>query len=277
MRSSLTAVLLFACFVAPVAVSARQATAASTAAQATPLLVQSLAAQTGGVQITDVTLTGTATIPGLSGSQTGSIVLVATATGRTQVTTTSPSGDGIQDYTSGTRVGNYSGADGVNHKMPPQSLPSIHPAWFFPAFILAAGSSSADFGASDMGQETRHGVVVRHLAVWRQPGGPSPSLQAIGFQHASKHDVYLDPATLLPAILIFRTRAFNPNNPDAPLLSIPTDPVEIEEEIHYSSYQQVQGVPVPFHIQLFLRGTLISDIQLSSAKINTGVTIAAIN
>jgi hypothetical protein len=283
-RGSLAVFLLLACTLTPRTAAAQQLPAGTLPAtpslpqpnaQGPALIQQSIAALTGGVQVRDVTLTGKSTIPGNSGPQTGSIVLVATANGRTQVTT--DSGSGIWDYTSGTRVGNYSSPDGVIHRIPAQNLPAIHPAWFFPAFIMAAGSPSPDFATSDMGQEARNGAAVRHVAVWRQPGGAPLSLQALALQHASQHDLYLDPSSSLPSVLVFRVRAFNPNNPDAPLRGIPTDPVEVEEEIHYSDYRQVHGVPIAFHIQLYAQGTLISDIQISSATINTGVAIAAVN
>src|SRR5579864_7266297 len=144
MRVSQPAILLCLCSLIPVSLSAQQLTPSAGAtpslpepnAQGPTLIQRSLAAVTGGVQVTDVTLTGTATVPGNSGPQTGRIVLVATASGRTQVTT--DSGSGIWDYTTGARVGNSTGSDGVAHKIPAQNLPAIHPAWFFPAFVLAA-------------------------------------------------------------------------------------------------------------------------------------------
>jgi hypothetical protein len=155
----------------------------------------------------------------------------------------------------------------VAHKKPPQSLPAIHPAWFFPAFIVATGSASAEFSASGMGQAIRSGVAVQHLAVWHQQGIPS----------ASQHDFFLDPATSLPVSMTFRVRAFNPNLPDAPVRAIPTAPPLVEQEVRYSDYRTVQGVPVPFHIQLYIQGMIACDIHVSSATINTGATIAAVN
>ena len=75
----------------------------------------------------------------------------------------------------------------------------------------------------------------------------------------------------------YRIRAFNPNMPDAPVRAIPTAPPLVEEDVRYSDYQSVQGVPVPFHIQLYIQGMLACDVQVSSATINTGVMIAAVN
>jgi len=270
-RGSLAVFLLLACTLAPRTAAAQQLPAGTLPVPtpaAAALLQRGLAALTGGVQITDVTLTGTASVPNHPGASTGSIVLVATAGGRSQVTLTSSTGvdTEINDYSAGPHSENYSGPDGVIHKTPPQSLPAIHPAWFFPAFIIAAGSSSAGFAASEVGQETRNGIAVRHLTLWHSL---SP--------HGSQHDLYFDPASMLPTDMVFRIRAFNPNNPDAPLRAIPTAPAEVEEEVRYSDYRPVQGVPVPFHIQFYIRGALAIDIQVSSATINTGATIAALN
>jgi hypothetical protein len=278
MRSSLTAVLLFACFVAPVAVSARQATAASTAAQATPLLVQSLAAQTGGVQITDVTLTGTSTAAGQSGPQSGNITLTATSSGGAQLVFAAPDGThtDTRNFSAGSRAGQFSGPSGAGGNIPPQSLPGVHPAWFFPAFVLATGSSSSNVSASDMGQGTWNGAPVRHVAMWLQPASAALQLQA-SLQDLTEQDLYLDPTSLLPVAMTFHVRAFNPNNPNAPFRPVPTAPVEVLEEVRYSSYRQVQGVPIPFHIQILIRGALMDDIQINSATINTGVAIAAVN
>jgi hypothetical protein len=274
MRSSLTAVLLFLCLTISGSVSAQQSasagsTSGSQSSQEATLLQQALTALTGGVQIKDVTLTGTASVPNHPGAPTGNIVLVATANGRSQVTLTSSAGVDTEadDYSAGPHASQSSGPGGVVFTTPPQSLPAIHPAWFFPAFIMATVSSSAQFGVSGMGQNGRNGAAVPQLTLWRQQSIPI----------ASQHDFFFDPTTSLPASMTFRVRAFNPNNPVALVRAIPTAPPLVEEEVRYADYRQVQGVPVPFHIQLYIQGMLACDIQLSSATINTGVAIAAVN
>jgi hypothetical protein len=241
-------------------------------AQGPALIQRGLAALTGGVQVRDVALTGTAT-----GVQSGDIVLVATASGKAQITLTSSAGVNTQtdDYSAaGPHAGNYSGPDGVTHKIPSQSLLGIHPAWFFPAFILAAGSSSTDNAASDLGHEARNGAEIHRLAVWRRPTGLAPLFQA-SLQRSSQQNLFLDPTSLLPVAMTFHIRPFNPNKPS--FRTVPSAPVEEEEEIRYSDYRQVQGVPIAFHMQIYMHGSLIGDIQISSATINTGANIAAVN
>lgn len=282
MRASWPTILFLICPLVPASLSAQQSASASStsgpqSSQAASLLQQSLAALTGGVQVTDVTLTGTSTVASATGGQSGSITLTATAIGQEQLTFEAPDGthSDTRDFSNGRRAGTFSGPD-ASGNTPPQSLPGIHPAWFFPAFIMATGSSSANFAQSDLGQETRNGAAVRHVAIWQQPSGAAAPFQA-SLQRFTQQDLYLDPVSSLPVAMTFRIRAFNPKNPDAPFRPIPTAPVEAEEEVRYSDYRQVQGVPVAFHIQIFVQGALADDIQISSATINTGATIAAVN
>jgi hypothetical protein len=69
-------------------------------------------------------------------------------------------------------------------------------------------------------------------------------------------DLGLDPTTLLPAVLAYTVR---PDNGAQTQIAI---------EIHYSSYQSVNGVQVPFHIQRYVNGALQLDILISSAQVN---------
>jgi hypothetical protein len=247
-------------------------------AQGPTLVQQGLAALTGGVELRDVTLTGTSNVASPTGAQSGSITLTATAIGQEQLAFNAPDGThtDVRDFSGGGRAGRFSAPDGTSGNIPPQSLPGIHPAWFFPAFVMTTASSSSNFAAADLGQEIRNGAAVRHLAVWLQPSGSAPLFQE-SLQRFTQQDLYLDPASLLPVAMTFRTRPFNPKNPDVPLRPIPTAPHKVEQEIRFSNYQRVQGVTVAFHIQIYINGALVDDIQISSATLNTGVTITALN
>jgi hypothetical protein len=46
------------------------------------------------------------------------------------------------------------------------------------------------------------------------------------------------------------------------------------EEVRYSNYQQVQGVSIPFQLQILFQGTTFAVIQFSSASL-TPVTASA--
>jgi hypothetical protein len=72
----------------------------------------------------------------------------------------------------------------------------------------------------------------------------------------STTDLGLDPTTLLPTVLAYTVCPDNGAQ------------VKIAIEIHYSNYQPVDGVQVPFHIQRFVNGSLQLDILINSAQIN---------
>ena len=75
-------------------------------------------------------------------------------------------------------------------------------------------------------------------------------------------DLYLDPSTS-PG-----SAAFNIHPDNNALL-------DISIEIRFSSYQSVNGVQVPFHVQKYLNGGLILDFQFSNAILNSGLTAAS--
>jgi hypothetical protein len=83
----------------------------------------------------------------------------------------------------------------------------------------------------------------------------------------TQYDIYLDPSTWLPVAMTFN-RQFDPAAPSQFLAPAQTSSAGVLEEVRYSNYQQVQGIPIAFHLQVFFQGTLFSDIQISSAKFN---------
>jgi hypothetical protein len=60
----------------------------------------------------------------------------------------------------------------------------------------------------------------------------------------------------LPAVLSYSTR---PDN---------GAPIPISVEIHYSNYQTINGVKIPFNIQRYINGSLQLEIAVSSAQVN---------
>ena len=76
----------------------------------------------------------------------------------------------------------------------------------------------------------------------------------------SATDLYLDSASLLPLAI-----RFNVHPDDDFGLDIPV-------EVDFSNYQAINGVQVPLHIQKFLQGTLVMDINLTSATFNSGLS-----
>jgi hypothetical protein len=72
----------------------------------------------------------------------------------------------------------------------------------------------------------------------------------------SKTDIYLNPTSLLPAVLAYSVR---PDN---------GAPTAIAIEVHYSNYRTVNGIQIPFTIQRYVNGALQLEIQVSAAQIN---------
>jgi hypothetical protein len=72
-------------------------------------------------------------------------------------------------------------------------------------------------------------------------------------------DIYLDFASLLPVAFVFNV------HPDDDATT------NIGVEIDFSSYEAVNGVQIPFHIQKLISNGLALDVVLSSAVLNSGL------
>jgi hypothetical protein len=214
---------------------------------------------------TNVVLAGTIT----TGGATGSISLSAAANGLSQIQLELPSGTQTETRSISRlwRAGKWTDSSGVAHPTPPQDLTGPHPAWFYPAFVLMSGLGSPGYVSSDLGVETRNGISVEHIAVWQLPISTLPASSVAYVKQQTQYDIYLDPSTWLPVAMTFN-RQFDPRSPSQFLAPAQTSNAGVLEEVRYSSYQQVQGIPVAFHLQVFFQGALHSDIQISSAKFN---------
>jgi hypothetical protein len=292
-RPLLVLAVVFLCLACPIFLSAQQPVPATPAplpqaGQVTAFLLQALTTLTGGNPITDVTLTGSATVtrspntqPGtLPVTQSGAVILTAIGGESSQVTINLPSGQttSIQAVSAG--VPSLTTSAGAGSQTAPASTAlTPHPSWFYPELLLASALSSAsDYAVADVGSETRNGAAVEHVVVWLQPKGSSAVAPAM--QQATRNDLYLDSTTLLPIALTASRHPFDPTNPNRIIFPYKQNSSDALEEVLYSDYQVVQGRPVAFHIQVYLtpnlgKSVLIADIQLSSANFNTGVAIAA--
>lgn len=265
----------FCFFAFAISVWAQQPPPAQTpeqASQAAALIQQSLNAQDGGTQISDITLNGSITITQGANKGSGSVVYAASAGGKTRGTLTMPSGtlNLFRDYSASPRIGTSSGPDGTSKNIDPLDMMGPHPAWYFPAFIMASASSTS-YASSDMGQETQNGATVRHVAIW-PIYSPTVTVPTAALQEPGQQDIYLDPATLLPVASSFNLVGSLANKNVTPFRKID---LYAPEEIRFSDYRLVQGLSVAFHIQVYVNKTLIMDIQLSSVNVNTGVAISA--
>ena len=214
---------------------------------------------------TNVVLAGTTTTGGASGS----ISLSAAANGQSQIQLQLPSGSETESRSISRfwRAGTWTDSSGVAHPAPPQDLMGPHPAWFYPSLVLMSGLGSPDYVSSDLGLETRNGISVEHIAVWQRPINTLPASSVAYVKRQTQYDIYVDPSTWLPVAMAFN-RQFDPTSPNQFLAPAQTSSAGVLEEVRYSNYQQVQGIPVAFHLQVFFQGKLHTDIQISSAKIN---------
>jgi hypothetical protein len=228
------------------------------------LLQQSLGVLAGATSIADVTLTGTARRIAGSDDETGAAVLKALATGEARIGFSFPSGPRSETRTNSNNdpAGTWTGPDAKVH---PQSQHNLmtDSSWFFPALTLGRLVSSQSSSVSLIGQEARDGVSVVHLTVSQLFPDLSNKISLL-MQHLSQMDLFLDSSTQLPVALAFNQ---HPDN-DAGL--------DIPAEVRFSDYRTVNGVQVPFHIQRFLNNSLILDIQLQAATLNSGLTAGAI-
>jgi len=248
--------------------------------QAATMIEQSLATLSGGLPVSDVTMKGAYTVIDSHGTQSGTITLVATASGQGQSTVVLPSGSYTEtrsiSATSASMI--ETGPDGVPHAISTQTALSPSPAWFYPALVLASASLPNHL-SSYVGQETLDGEAVHHLAVWWLPANSSSSASPTltGFwQQVTEHEIYLDASSLLPVSMTFLLHPYDPNDPGKPLMTHRGISIDGTVDLRFSDYQQVQGRFVALHVHSTLKtGTraVTSDIQVSSVTFNTGVTI----
>jgi len=293
MRTPQHLLLLLACLLGPVSLSAQESSPpASTSAlpsasdpQVVALVQRALGALTGGVAVTDITLAGSAHRIAGSDDETGTIIMRATAAGDSRIDLTLPSGDNteIRNHSaiplpnafpqgislvsaiigSPQPAGAWSGADGVIHGLHANNL-LTDPTWFFPGFTLTRIASGTNYTLSYVGQETISGQSVLHVSAMQQFSNLSNGPTEVGklLQHLSQLDIDLDLITLLPKALRFTTHPDNNAN------------IDIGTVVQFSDYRLVDGVEVPFRIQKFVNENLTLDIQLNSSDINTDLSRA---
>jgi hypothetical protein len=233
--------------------------AASSSSQATTLLAQSLAAQTGQVALTDVTLSGTARRIAGSDDDTGTAVFKALASGagRTDLSLSSGERSEVSDLSSTTPAGAWSGPDRVSHPIAFHNL-TTEPAWSFPAFAIARRLSASGYVITYIGHETHEGQAVEHISASQPSPSPTPP-GGVSFEHLTQIDFFLDSSTLLPVVISFNTHPDNNASLDIPV------------EVRFSDYRPVNGAQVPFHLQKYLNNTLILDFQVQTVAVNTGL------
>lgn len=228
--------------------------------QSTVLMQHSLAALTGlSSPIRDVTLTGTARRIAGSDDETGTAVFKALAAGEARADFSFPSGQRSETYANSSSgpSGALEAPDGTSGAIPLHNL-LVDSAWFCPALMLSKQSSSPNVLVSDGGSETRDGLMVERLAISKQFPNLPARVSAV-MQRLSQMEVYLDATTFLPTSVSFNTHPDNNAGRDFPV------------EIRFSDYRIVSGVQIPFHLQKYINGGLVLDLQVQKADLNTGL------
>jgi hypothetical protein len=230
---------------------------------AVALATKSLAALTGTVQITDVTLTGTATRTAGSDVESGNVTLRAlgTSSGRMDLVVSSGTRSEIRSSPNGVPQGQWLAPGGSYNNA------AIHncftdAAWFFPALTVLSQTSNPNLTVTYVGQETRNEISVQHLH-FAYNSVAQPASVADPVPTLSSTDIYLDATSLLPVAFAFNT---HPDN--NALTNIPVD-------VEFSDYQVVHGLQVPLHIQKFINRSLFLDLTIQNVSVNSGLSDSA--
>ena len=240
---------------------AQQPASPSISAQA--LLQQSLAAQLGNTQVSDVTLTGTVRRIAGSDDESGTVTLKGLSGGTNRVDLSLSSGprSEIRSISTSGPSGSWSGPDGVAHAMAYHNV--LTDNGLLPLFTISSILSNANSVLTLIGPETRNGQSVLHLTAVQQ----FPSLtgdSAALMQHLTKMDIYVDATTNLPASIAYK---IHPD--DNALLDIPV-------ELRFSDYRAVGGAQIPFRIQKSINNTLAFDLQFQTVALNSGLTASQV-
>jgi hypothetical protein len=226
--------------------------------QAMALATQALAALAGSTQVNDITLTGTATRTAGPDIESGTVVLEALGDSYSRLDLTLSNGarHEVRNLSSiSAPQGYWIGTDGTSHPFSFHNCMTDAP-WFAPALSVLSQLSNPNLVVSYIGQETRAGTTVQHLHFVIQSTPPDPT----GFdQSLSAEDLYLNASTYLPVALSFNTHPDNDAGKNIPV------------EIDFLNYQQVNGTQIPMHVQKFLNGTLLLDLNIQSAVLNSGL------
>jgi hypothetical protein len=232
--------------------------------QAVALATASLVALSGNIQISDVTLTGTATRTAGSDVESGNFTLkgLGTTDSRLDLNLSSGLNSEIRNQASGAPQGFFIKASASASPLAQHNC-MTSAVWFFPALSVLAQTNDPTVTLAFIGPETRGDVAVNHIQFSVQSSSMSTKSN-VRLGHLTQTDVFLDPTSNLPVAIVFNAHPDNDAQTNIPV------------EIDFSDYQLVKGsVPVPFRIQKLLNGTLFLDLTVQSANLNSGLTDSA--
>lgn len=223
-------------------------------AAALAIVQQALTALAPGGAPAALELDGTVTYTAGSTSETGTARLVAQGATSSRVELDLSGGQRI-DTRSGTAdrpQAQFQGEDGVAHSFGFHN-DFVPAAWFAPLLTPLGALADTAVGVSYIGAETHNGAATQHLRFYRIVKDPRQSIQ-LQFEKLSQSDLYLDATTLLPVALDFTAHPDNNACIDLPV------------EIRFSGYQTANGLAYAGSIQRYVDGTLVLDIDVTSAN-----------
>jgi len=230
---------------------------ATNSPDAAAILRRAFSTMSSGARISSTAIAGSATRYDGSVGASGTFAFSADSTEQSRFDFSLPTGTSgeIRTVTDGAPSGSGIAPGGVVYAVGPQN-PMTASAWFFPALTLAPRLAAQYYGKSYVGKESRNGVAVSHLQVWRQSNEGTVATAAT-VRQLSLEDVYLDWTSHLPVAITFSLHSIGGVAGDTPV------------EVDFSDYQMVQGSPVPYHIRVYMAGALFWDIQVSSVSITS--------
>jgi hypothetical protein len=219
------------------------------------LAAQAYTALTSGLNVTDVTLTTTAT---QTDGPVSTVVLKALGTDSARIDVFGGQNLEIRTASSGTPQGIWTGTDGTAH---PEVLHNCltDAAWFFPVFSSVFGPPQ-NVSLSYIGLEELNGAKVQHIQVTKIMQGQSQS-DTNFIASLSAMDVYLDSVSMLPLAVRFN---IHPDDDAGTNIAV---------EVDFSSYTKTNGIQMPLHIQKYVQGTLTLDLVVTNLAINSGLTL----
>jgi len=227
--------------------------------QAAALASQALAAL-GTTPVSDVTLIGSVTRSVGPDVETGSFTLKAAGLAQSRMDLVFPSGTitEVRTIANGIPAGFWQANGGTVRQIANHNLAS-GAAWFFPLSMLSNRVQNPNSTITYVGQEVRSGRSVQHLHVVVQPSQGDSAGMA---EHLTGQDFYLDSSSMLLVSLVYS------EHPDNNAL------VDIPVELDFSDYRAISGIALPFRIQKTFNGSLLLDITVQSAVLNSGLSNA---
>jgi hypothetical protein len=230
--------------------------------QALALVAKSVAALSGGVPVSGVTLSANAiSIAGLD-YFTGTATLQAKGTtdSRVDLNVNGSTRTEIRTMSGGVPSGTWTRASAKSHPLAQHNC-WTDAVWFFPALSSLSQSGTPGFLFSYVGPEQHNASAVEHIRVLRHL--PSSATEASPVDTLSAMDIYLDAVSTLPLAIAFNIHSDNDIN------------INIPVEIRFADYQAVNGVQVPFHIQRLLNGGLVLDLKVTNAVMNSTLSASS--